>query len=126
MTDSNTHISEAESKVMEALWRTYPLSAEDITGSVGEEQNWRTGTVKTLLNRLLSKGAISAEKQGKKYLYSPVLARDEYLSTEGESVLNRLFGGSVSSLVSHFSKHEKLDQKDIAELKKLIGELGDD
>ena len=126
MTDESKHISVAESKVMEALWRAHPLSAEDITKEIAEKQDWSTGTIKSLLNRLLSKEAISAEKDGRKYLYSPILTREDYMSSEGKGLLDRLFEGRVSSLLAHFSKHEQLNKDDIEELKKAIGELEND
>ena len=120
------HISEAESAVMEVLWSRHPLSAEDITAKVTEGRDWSTGTVKSLLNRLLAKQAISAERDGRRYLYSPVLARADYLSAEGRGLIDRLFGGQVSNLLTHFSRHEQLSADDIAELKRLIGELEND
>ncbi|MFS1523177.1 BlaI/MecI/CopY family transcriptional regulator [Microbulbifer sp. 2304DJ12-6] len=126
MTDEKKTISVAESKVMEALWRTQPLSAEDITAEIAEEQSWSVGTIKSLLNRLMSKEAISAEKHGRKYLYSPNLTREDYMSAEGRGVLDRLFEGRVSSLFAHFSKHENLCAEDIADLKKAIRELEND
>ena len=61
-------ISTAESLIMEALWRQSPLSAEDIVADVGPEQNWSDKTVKTLLNRLLTKQAITATPDGRRYL----------------------------------------------------------
>ena len=126
MTDENKHISVAESKVMEALWRAHPLSAEDITKDIATEQGWSVGTIKSLLNRLLSKEAISAEKEGRKYLYSPMVTREDYMSSESKGLLDRLFEGRVSSMLAHFSKHEQLNADDIAELKKAIGELEND
>ena len=86
-------ISAAESVVMEALWRRHPLSAEDIAAEVAGEQEWTEATVKTLLNRLLTKGAVSAARDGRRYLYSPVLARADYVSAESRGLLDRLFDG---------------------------------
>jgi len=126
MSEDKKQISIAESKVMEALWRAHPLSADDIMADVSAEQNWSAGTVKSLLNRLMSKGAISAEKDGRRYLYSPVLSHDDYMTREGQGVLDRLFGGRVSAMLTHFSQHEKLSGEDIAALKKLIKELDND
>ena len=116
-------ISEAESAVMEVIWRTHPIATEDIVAALARQQSWQDATVKTLLNRLLKKGAIDAEKDGRRYLYSPVLKREEWLSSESEGLLERLFGGRVAPLVAHFSKHKKLSKKDIAELRKLIEDL---
>lgn len=87
---------------------------------------WQETTVKTLLNRLLKKGAVRARKDGRRYLYSPVLTRKEWLSNESTGFLNRLFGGRVAPLVAHFSTQRKLSRKDIADLKRLIQELDDE
>jgi BlaI family penicillinase repressor len=116
-------VSSAEGIVMEALWRKQPLSAEEVAANVAGDQSWTDATVKTLLNRLLSKGAIAAEKDGRRYLYRPVLQREDYVLEESTSLLDRLFEGRVSSLVTHFSEREKLSADDIAELKRLIAEL---
>jgi len=87
---------------------------------------WQESTVKTLLNRLLKKGAISARKDGRRYLYSPVLKRKQWLSNESTGFLNRLFDGRVAPLVAHFSQQRKLSKNDIAEIKRLIQELDDE
>lgn len=119
-------VSTAESAVMEALWRHAPLSGEEIIAEVAEAHGWSPATVKTLLNRLLKKKAISAEKQGRRYLYRPQLSQSEYLSAESRGLIDRLFGGRVSALVSHFSVHEQLSDDDVAALKRLITELEDE
>ncbi len=119
-------ISEAEAAVMEVLWRSAPRSAEEIVEAVGTERDWREGTVKSLLNRLLKKQAIRAEKDGRRYLYSPLVAREAYVSQESEGLLDRLFDGRVAPLVAHFSAQQKLSKRDVEELKRLIGELDDD
>lgn len=119
-------ISGAESLVMEALWRRAPLSAEEIFAEVGAAQGWAEPTLKTLLNRLLNKQAVSAEKDGRRYLYRPVVARDDYVEAESQGLLDRLFDGRLAPLVSHFSERQKLTPEDIADLKRLIAELDDD
>jgi BlaI family transcriptional regulator, penicillinase repressor len=119
-------ITEAESVVMEVLWaQKRPLAAEDVIAAV-VDQGWQEATVKTLLNRLLTKKAIRAERDGRRYLYSPVLKREAWVLEESETLLERVFGGRVAPLVAHFSRHRKLSRKDIAELRQLLEELGDD
>jgi BlaI family penicillinase repressor len=118
-------ISEAESAVMECLWQRSPQSAEEVLAALAERRDWQEATVKTLLNRLLKKGAIEAEKDGRRYLYAPVLQREEWLTRESKGLLDRLFGGRVAPLVAHFSEQRKLSKKDLAELKKLIEGLDD-
>jgi BlaI family penicillinase repressor len=118
-------ISEAESVVMQVLWQMSPIATEDIMAALKGQHKWQEPTVKTLLNRLLTKGAIQARKDGRRYLYSPVLEREQWLSSESSGLLDRLFGGRVAPLVAHFSRHRKLSKKDIAELKRIIREMGD-
>ncbi|MGN2249490.1 BlaI/MecI/CopY family transcriptional regulator [Frateuria edaphi] len=119
-------ISEAEAVVMEVLWRQSPRSAEDILAEVGPRQGWQEGTVKSLLNRLLKKKAVKAERDGRRYLYTPLLSREKYVSQESKGLLDRLFGGRVAPLVAHFSEQRKLSKKDIAELRRLLKELDDE
>lgn len=116
-------ISEAESIVMEELWRESPRSAEDIAQATAASQDWQVATVKTLLNRLLTKKAIAAEQDGRRYLYRPLLKRADYVHASSKSLLDRLFEGRVAPLVAHFSERKKLSKKDIAELRRLIEEI---
>lgn len=118
-------ISEAESVVMELLWQRSPLTADEVVAALGNSQDWQEPTIKTLLNRLLTKRAIHAEKDGRRYLYSPVLERADWVQSESKGLLDRLFDGRVAPLVAHFSEKGKLSRKDISELRKLIEELDD-
>jgi BlaI family transcriptional regulator, penicillinase repressor len=116
-------ISEAESVVMEVFWARGALPAEEVFAALQGHGKWQESTVKTLLNRLLKKGALRARKDNRRYVYSPVLARDRWLSSESHGFLERLFGGRVAPLVSYFSQHKKLSRKDIEDLKRLIREI---
>ena len=116
-------ISSAESVVMEALWRRSPLAAEDVVAEVAQPQGWTEATVKTLINRLLKKQALSATRDGRRFLYSPKVARADYLRAESQGLLDRLFDGRLAPLVSHLSQTRALTPEDVAELKRLIEEL---
>jgi predicted transcriptional regulator len=118
-------ISEAESAVMEVLWQRQPLAAEDVVVALADSRQWQEATIKTLLNRLLKKGAIRATRDGRRYLYVPVLKRQAWMLGESQGLLERLFDGRVAPLVAHFSEHRKLSRKDIAELRKLLEEIDD-
>jgi len=119
-------ISGAESQVMEALWEQSPRTAEEICQTVGPEQGWSEATVKTLLNRLLKKDAVAAEKDGRRFLYRPLLSREAYVQSESQGLLDRLFDGRLAPLVSHFSQQSQLSAEDIAELKRVIEALDHD
>lgn len=123
---SSPSITEAESAVMEVLWRRNPLPTEAVVAALEGEQNWQEGTIKTLLNRLLRKRVIRADKEGRRFLYSPLVSRDEWLLSESKGLLDRLFAGRVAPLAAHFSRHGKLTKRDIADLKRLIEEIDDD
>jgi BlaI family penicillinase repressor len=119
----SVRISGAESQVMEALWRRSPCAAEDIVGEIAQPQGWTEATVKSLLNRLLKKGAVAAEKDGRRFLYRPLVARADYVQSESQGLLDRLFDGRLAPLVSHLSQRQALSDEDIAELKRLVEDL---
>jgi BlaI family transcriptional regulator, penicillinase repressor len=118
-------ITEAESVVMEVLWNRSPLPTEEIITALEGEQHWQEATIKTLLNRLLNKKAIRAAKDGRRFLYSPAITRDDWVLSESKGLLDRLFAGRIAPLAAHFSRHGKLSKRDIADLKKLIAEIDD-
>lgn len=116
-------ISEAESRVMEQLWALAPQASEELAVALQPTTGWHENTVRTLLNRLARKGAVRAEREGRRYLYSPLLTRAAWQSQESRSLLDRVFGGKVAPLLVHFSRNEKLSTKDVAELRKLVDQL---
>ncbi|WP_242111605.1 BlaI/MecI/CopY family transcriptional regulator [Luteimonas aquatica] len=118
-------ISDAEAVVMEVLWERHPRSAEEVVAALAHT-DWAEPTIKTLLNRLLNKGAVEAAKEGRRYAYSPVLAREDWIAQQSTGLVRRLFGGRVAPLVAHFSEQGALSKADIAELRKLLEEIGDD
>ena len=118
-------VSAAESVIMEALWKRSPLTAEQIAAEVADDQHWTEATVRTLVNRLLKKKAIAAKKDGRRYLYRPLMKRADYVQEESQGLLDRLFDGRLAPLVTHFSQRKKLSAQDIAELKRLVSELDD-
>lgn len=113
-------ISTAESEIMRALWAKSPMTAEDIAVALADEQNWAEGTVKALLNRLLKKNAIAADKDGRRFLYRPLVAQGDYVHAESKGLLDRLFDGRLAPLVSHFSQRERLSDEDVAELRRIL------
>lgn len=118
-------ISEAESAVMDVLWARSPLGADEVAAALADRRDWQDATIKTLLNRLLNKGAVEAVRDGRRYLYSPKVRREDWVLAESRGLLERLFDGRVAPLVAHFSAHRKLSKKDVAELRKLLEEIDD-
>jgi len=119
----NERISEAEHAVMEALWETSPLTAADVCDAVCEERGWSMPTVKTLLSRLVAKGAVGTEPDGRRFLYTPLLERADYVGGESRRLVDRLFGGRAAPLFAHLAESEALSDDDIAEIERLLREM---
>ena len=113
-------ISTAESLVMEALWRSSPRTAEQIAAEVASGQDWTEATVKSLLNRLLTKGAVAADKDGRRYLYRPLVTRQKCVRAEGRSFLKKVFAGDAAELLVHFVQDARMTPEQIEELKRLL------
>ena len=116
-------ISSAEHEVMEVLWRDSPLTAIEVAHRVPAERRWSIRTVKTLLSRLLAKGALTHEEEGRRYLYRPAVPREDYVAQESRRLLDRLFGGRVTPLVAHLAERKDLSERDIAEIEALLKAL---
>ncbi|MEP1741831.1 MAG: BlaI/MecI/CopY family transcriptional regulator [Kangiellaceae bacterium] len=116
-------ISDSEKNIMDVLWNESPQTAKSIINNLDKSLEWQDKTVKTLINRLLKKQAIGYEKEGRVYLYFPLLEESDYISSESENFLTKVFKGKVSNLVAAFAKRDDLSAKDVADLKTLIEEL---
>ena len=118
-------ISSAESVVMEVLWRDGPADAEDVTRALESSQGWTETTVRTLLSRLVQKKAVAKAKEGRRYLFRPLVDRADYVHAESKSLVDRLYEGRLGALFAQFSEREELTAEDIAELKALIERIED-
>mgnify|MGYP003624036160 CR=1 FL=1 len=116
-------ISDAEHAVMEVLWDESPLTAQDVAERIPETRDWSANTVKTLLGRLLAKNIIAHEQDGRRYLYRPLVKREDYVAGESRKLMDRLFGGRLSPLVAHLADRDALTAQDIAEIEALLKEL---
>jgi BlaI family penicillinase repressor len=121
--DSGERITEAEHAVMEALWARSPLSANEVAAAVAAARGWGLATVKTLLSRLAAKQAVTSVPEGKRFLYSPAIAREAYLGGESRRLVTRLFGGSAAGLFAHLAEAEALSPADLEQIAALLKEL---
>ena len=119
-------ISGAELEVMNVLWRKPGLGAADVYEALESRKDWNIRTVKTLLARLVEKGALATEQQGRRYLYTPVVAQRDYKARAARQFVDRVFSGRAAPLVAHLAESEGLTDDDIAELEKLLGSLKND
>ena len=115
-------ISQSELEVMKVLWQQSPRTANEVVEVLADASEWHEKTVKTLLNRLVAKGAVSFEKDGRAYLYSPVVQQADYTQRESMSFIQRVFSGRLAPLVAGFAEQKQLKAEDVAELKLLIAQ----
>ena len=116
-------ISDAEHAVMEALWEQSPLTAVEVCDAVCDQRGWSMPTVKTLLSRLVAKNAVATEPDGRRFLYTPLLERADYVGGESRRLVDRLFGGRAAPLFAHLAEAEALSDDDIAEIERLLREM---
>lgn len=114
-------ISESEWLVMKVLWDDSPRTLPDILNSL-KHTAWSQTTIQTYLARLVKKGALATQRQGKGYLYSPTISESDCQLTESKSFLNRIYNGSLSQMVKGFVKSGNLSSEELEALKKIIQE----
>jgi len=113
-------ISDAEWEVMKAVWEGAPLTAGDVVARVAAEQAWKPRTIKTLLNRLVKKGAVAMEAEGRRYLYRARVARDAVVRRETRSFLSRVFDGAAAPAIVHFLEQARLTPEEIRQLRETL------
>jgi len=116
-------ISQSELDVMDVLWAENPIGAAEVAFHLAESKDWNIRTIKTLLARLVEKGALATQTEGRRYLYTPIISKDCYAASATRRLSNRLFEGRAAPLVAHLAKGDGLSASDIAELEALIAEL---
>ncbi len=113
-------ISDAEWTVMNLIWSSSPIEAAEVIEKLGEANGWSAATVKTMLHRLVKKGALSAEQVGKKYLYKPAVRRDVCVRQASRQFLDCVFGGEATPALIHFVKATKLSREEAAEIRAIL------
>jgi BlaI family transcriptional regulator, penicillinase repressor len=113
-------ISEAEWDVMKVVWDHEPVAASDVADKLAAERAWHPQTVKTMLTRLVGKGALAYKSEGKRYLYRAKISRDACVRHESRSFLSRVFDGSVTPAVVHLLTHSKLSDDELKQLRRIL------
>ena len=114
-------ISDTEWEIMRIVWNHHPIGANAIVDMLQKnDPTWHPITAKTLMNRLVRKGALGYEHQGRAYMYHPLARERDCVNKESESFLDRVFGGSVKTMVAHFVDQKRLNSGQLRELKKML------
>lgn len=117
----SNRVSESEKIVMEVLWQKSPLTSVEVVERLSD-QDWNEKTVKTFLNRLVKKKVVSYQKEGRRYLYSPAVAREDFLREESQGFLNKVFKGNMKELLATFVQNKQLSEQELDYLKELLND----
>ena len=115
-------ISEAEFEVMKVIWKYAPISTNEITEKLLQTTNWSPKTIQTLIKRLVTKGALTYEKQSRMFIYTPVVKESEYIGQESSSFLNRYYDGDITAMVSAYIEKDKLSESELDTLRMLLSQ----
>jgi BlaI family penicillinase repressor len=113
-------ISESEWLVMQVFWSKSPLTANQVVGELEKKIKWKPKTIKTLINRLMKKGALRFQKEGRKYRYYPAISEDKCVHTETRSFLQRVYRGAARPMLAAFLEDAELSTEDVKEFKKIL------
>ena len=113
-------ISDAEWRVMQVIWGSSPITANEVIEQLENNSDWKPKTVKTLIRRLVDKKVLGFQKEGKAYLYYPLVSENEGIRVESENFLKKVFNGSLNLMLANFIDEQRLSEEEIKELKRII------
>lgn len=118
--DKLPQISQAEYEVMKIVWEYTPISTNQVIEKLAPTSSWNPKTIQTMLLRLVKKGALSKEKEGRVFVYYPLVQKEEYRSNASKNFLNRFYGGALGSMVLNFIQQDQLSDEEIKELRNML------
>ena len=113
-------ISEAEFQVMKIVWEHAPVSTNQVTEYLVRTTKWSPKTIQTMLKRLVQKKALTYDKEGRVFIYTPLIGQEDYVNQESRHFLQRFYNGNVVSMITAFMDMEELSQQEVDELKELL------
>ena len=113
-------ISEAEFEVMKIVWKHAPISTNEITERLTQTTTWSPKTIQTLIKRLVTKGALTYEKQSRVFVYTPLVEENEYIGQESNSFLKKFYNGDITAMLSAYIENDKLSETEIDTLRSLL------
>ena len=114
------HISGAEFEVMKIVWKSAPINTNEITERLLKTTSWSAKTIQTLIKRLVTKGALTYEKQGRVFVYTPLVEENEYISQQSNSFIKRFYDGDISAMLSSYLENNQLSETELNHLRSLL------
>jgi predicted transcriptional regulator len=119
-------ISKSEQQVLDVLWQEAPLTVGQVIERLQRQADWHENTIKTLLSRLVDKGAVARSKDGKRFFYAPAISRETVLNEETSGFLQRFFDGRLAPLLAHFGRNHALSAEELREIEAIVEKLKKD
>lgn len=114
-------ISDSELEVMKILWERGECTSPEIIDALSKQINWGKTTIKTLISRLVSKGAIEQIKRdGELYIYKVAISEKDYKKSENENFVTKLYKGSVNNMLLNFVEQKQISKQDLEKLLEII------
>ena len=123
MNEKHISLTEAVWTVMECLWEKSPRTGRETVEWLDRRMGWTRSTTLTILRRLEAKGAVAGDTEGELKTFRPLIAREEVAAQETENLLDRVYKGSLSLLVSNLTRKQSLPQNEIDELYAILREM---
>ncbi|MBW4084987.1 BlaI/MecI/CopY family transcriptional regulator [Paenibacillus sp. S150] len=114
-------LPDAELEIMLVIWRAgAPVSSSYISEQLRGKRKWALATLMTVLSRLVEKGFLHCQKQGRSNSYHAAISEMKYKESEGKSTLEKLFGNSVQDMVMSLYNGKAIDKRDLAQLREML------
>lgn len=113
-------ISEAEFQVMKVIWEKSPVGTTEVVTELEKTTDWKPKTIQTLLSRLVKKDVLSFKREGRVFVYTPLVKESDYLSQESDSFLKRFYNGTLNAMVVNFLDQDRLSDDEIERLREIL------
>lgn len=121
--DEKLHISDAEWRIMHEVWLDEPITSGELVERLTSSTHWTPTTIKTLLHRLVKKGALAYYRKGKRYYYRSIESRSECMKNASHSFLDTVFDGRRVHMLSYLVQTSQLSENEVDYLRKLLREI---
>ena len=119
--ENKYNITDAELEIMKELWENKQLSLNELTEKLNEKEPRNKNTIKTLLYRLIEKGAVkSINKNQKENKFKANISKEKYLKKENQSFLNKLYNGNTSNMLLNFVENKEISKEELKKLREMI------
>ena len=119
-TVASTHITDAEWEVMRVVWANDRVTSKKVISVLKEKMDWTQSTIKTILGRLVEKGALNTEQEGRKFIYTANIEETEAVRDYAEDIFNRICNKKVGNVIGNIIEDHVLSFDDIDRLEKIL------